>query len=254
MLWHKAWLETRWRFLIGLALLVCSACFVVLSYPVVQRLLLQLPNLDASGGVGRQLRERADLLATYRGYVWSQWFGQNMAQGWTLCAAVIGTGGLLHQASRGALYTLSMPVSRHRLLGVRASLSLAELFALAFVPSLALPVLSPLVGQSYGIADAVVHAGCLFVGGSVFFSLAFLLSTVFSDVWRPALITLLAAGVLNLAEQALHGSPSSGLLFVMNGEGYFRGAGVPWLGLASRAVMSAAMISGAMVNIARRDF
>ena len=254
MLWHKAWLETRWRFLIGLALLVCSACFVVLSYPFVQRLLSQLPNLDVAGEVGRQLRQRADLLATYRGYVWSQWFGQNMAQAWTLCAVIIGTGGLLHQASRGALYTLSMPVSRHRLLGVRASLSLAELFALAFIPSLAIPVLSPLVGQSYGIADALVHAGCLFVGGSVFFSLAFLLSTVFSDVWRPALITLFAAGALSMAEQVFHGSLSSGLFFVMNGEGYFRGAGVPWLGLASRAVMSAALIYGAMVNIARQDF
>ncbi len=254
MLWHKAWLETRWRFLIGLALLVCSACFVVLSYPVVQRLLSQLPNLDAGGDLGRQLRQQADLLATYRGYVWSQWFSRNMAQAWTLCAAIIGTGGLLNQASRGALYTLSMPVSRHRLLGVRASLSLAELFALAFIPSLALPLLSPLVGQSYGIADALVHASCIFVGGSVFFSLAFLLSTVFSDVWRPALLALLAAGALSLAEQALRGSLPSGLFFVMNAEGYFRGAGVPWLGLASRAVMSAALIYGAMVNIARQDF
>ena len=132
MLWHKAWLETL-EIPDRLALLVCSACFLVLSYPFVQRLLSQLPNLDVAGAVGRQLRQRADLLATYRGYVWSQWFGQNMAQAWTLCAVIIGTGGLLHQASRGALYTLSMPVSRHRLLGVRASLSLAELFALAFV-------------------------------------------------------------------------------------------------------------------------
>src|SRR3954469_6257546 len=121
MLWYKAWLETRWRFRIGRALLVCAAWFVVLSYPAVQRLLLELPNLDAVGDVGRQLRERAALLATYRGYVWSQWFGQNMAQAWTLCAAVIGTGGLVSQAARGALHTLSMPVSRHRLLGVRAS-------------------------------------------------------------------------------------------------------------------------------------
>jgi hypothetical protein len=254
MLWHKAWLETRWRFLIGLALLVCSACFVVLSYPFVQRLVSQLPNLDAAGEVGRQIRQRADLLATYRGYVWSQWFGQNMAQAWTLCAAIIGTGGLLSQVSQGALYTLSMPVSRQRLLGVRAALSLGELFALAFIPSLALPVLSPLVGQSYGLADALVHASCIFVGGSVFFSLAFLLSTVFSDVWRPALLTLLAAGALSLFEQALSGSLPSGLFFVMNAEGYFRGAGVPWLGLASRAVLSAALIYGATVNIARRDF
>ena len=29
MLWYKAWLETRWRFLIGLAVLVCSAVAAV---------------------------------------------------------------------------------------------------------------------------------------------------------------------------------------------------------------------------------
>src|SRR5262245_12321233 len=134
MLWYKAWLETRWRFLIGLALLACSAVFVVLAYPRVMSLLPLVP--EDGGELGRVLRERAALLTTYRGYVWSQWFGQNMTQAWTLFAALIGTGGLLNQSSRGALYTLSMPVSRNRVLGVRASIGLAELFVLAFVPAL----------------------------------------------------------------------------------------------------------------------
>ena len=26
MLWYKSWLETRWRFVIGLVLLILSAC------------------------------------------------------------------------------------------------------------------------------------------------------------------------------------------------------------------------------------
>ena len=30
MLWYKSWLETRWRFLIGLVLLMLSACGTVL--------------------------------------------------------------------------------------------------------------------------------------------------------------------------------------------------------------------------------
>ena len=33
MLWQKMWLETRWRFLIGLALMACSAGGVVFTYP-----------------------------------------------------------------------------------------------------------------------------------------------------------------------------------------------------------------------------
>ena len=41
---------------------------------------------------------------------------------------LLGTGGLLSQAiGGGALFTLSLPVSRERLLGVRAATGLAEL-------------------------------------------------------------------------------------------------------------------------------
>ena len=255
MLWYKAWLETRGRFLIGLVLLVCAAAAIVLGYAKVVSLLVALVPAEGSGGeIGRQIREKAALLTTYRGYVWSQWFSQNMTQIWTLFAVLIGTGGLPNQASRGALYTLSMPVSRQRLLGVRASLSLAELLVLAVAPSLVLPVFSPLVGQSYGLVDALVHAACMFVGGSVFFSLAFLLSTVFSDVWRPPIIAVCAAYFLVLFEQALQGVLPAGLLSVMNAESYFRGTGVPWMGLAARAALSGALLYGAVVNTERQDF
>ena len=33
MLWRKSWMETRWRFLIGLLLLVCSAAVIVFARP-----------------------------------------------------------------------------------------------------------------------------------------------------------------------------------------------------------------------------
>ena len=42
MLWYKSWLETRWRFLIGLVLLMLSAGGTVLTYPHVVKLLLPL--------------------------------------------------------------------------------------------------------------------------------------------------------------------------------------------------------------------
>jgi hypothetical protein len=256
MLWYKSWLETRWRFLIGLALLVCSAAAVVLAYPRVMRELVPLvPNADAGGVVGRQLREAAELVRTYRGYVWSQWFHQNMAQQWLIFAVLLGTGGLLRQASRGgALYTLSMPASRHRLLGVRAATGLSELLVLAFVPSLVLPLLSPLVGQTYGIGDALVHSACLFIAGSMFFSLAFLLSTMFSDVWRPPLIAFCAAAVLSLFAEAFDDVLPSSMFHLMSAERYFRGSGVPWTGLLASAAVSAMMLYGAVLNIARQDF
>src|ERR1700742_3079393 len=90
MLWYKSWLETRWRFLIGLVLLICSALSTVFTYPQVMKLLPMAQNLPTSGEIGRGIREAVDLLRSFQGYVWSNWCRQNLPQTWTLCAVWIG--------------------------------------------------------------------------------------------------------------------------------------------------------------------
>ncbi|HEY0994130.1 MAG TPA: hypothetical protein VGD80_44040, partial [Kofleriaceae bacterium] len=127
MLWHKTWLETRSRFLIGLALAVCSACATVFSYSAVRELLPLTPPPDVDGELARRIRDTAQLVRDYRGYVWVQWFARNLRDVWSLFAMLLGTGGLLAQATRGgALFTLSLPVARGRVLGVRAAVGLGE--------------------------------------------------------------------------------------------------------------------------------
>jgi hypothetical protein len=86
----------------------------------------------------------------------------------------------------------------------------------------------------------------------VFFSLAFLLSTVFSDVWRPALIVLCAATVLGLLDLGLRDFARYSPFGVMSGETYFRGGGMPWLELLASTAVSAALLYAASRNIARR--
>ena len=116
MLWYKSWLETRWRFVIGLVLLVLSACGTVLTYPQVVKLLPLAPQVDLGGEIGRRVAEAMQLARDYHGYVWSQWFRQNMPQQCALFAVLLGTGGLLAQTSGGGgLFTLSLPISRSRL-------------------------------------------------------------------------------------------------------------------------------------------
>ena len=255
MLWYKAWLETRWRFLIGFGLLVCSAAAIVFAHDKVRSLLPLASNIEVEGELGRRIREAAELTRSYRGYAWSQWFGQNLPNTWTIFAVVLGSGGLLSQSSRGgALFTLSLPVSRQALVGTRAATVLTELFVLSLAPSLLLPLLSPAIGQHYALGDAVIHSLCLFAAGTVFFSLSFLLSTVFSDVWRPLLIALVAAGVLGLAEQLSRDAARYGIFHVMTAESYFRGQGLPWAGLIVSVSLSGAMLYAAVVNVARHDF
>jgi hypothetical protein len=255
MLWYKSWLETRSRFLIGLVLLMFSAVGVVMFYPRLLTLLPQVNRVDVGGELGRRIKEGAELVRTYRGYVWSQWLRQSMSNMLTLFAVLLGAGGLLSQASRGgAVFTLSLPVSRNRVVGIRAATGLAELLVLAVVPVLLFPLLSPAVGETYGIGDALVHGACLFIAGGVVFSLTFLLSTVFSDLWRPVLIASGAAAVLGLCDPFFPALSRYGLFGIMSGEVYFRGGGLPWLGLLASAAASAAMLYAASRNIARQDF
>jgi hypothetical protein len=152
------------------------------------------------------------------------------------------------------VFTLSLPVSRNRVVGIRAATGLAELLVLAVIPVLLLPVLSPAVGETYNVGDALVHGACLFIAAGVVFSLTFLLATVFSDLWRPVLIASGAAAVLGLCDPFFPALSRYGLFGIMSGEVYFRGGGLPWLGLLASAAASAAMLYAASRNIARQDF
>ena len=254
MLWYKSWLDTRTRFLIGLVLLAMSAFGVVFGYPRVMKLLPLVPSVDVGGELGRRIREAVELSRDYRGYVWSQWFRQNMAQMWTIFAVVLGSGSLLAHASRGDLFTLSLPVSRSRLVAVRAITGLIELLALAVLPTLVLPLFSPAIGQSYGVGDALIHALCMFTAGIVFFSLAFLLSTAFDDVWRPLLMTCVVAAALALCPQVFRELSPFSIFTVMSGEAYFRTGHLPLAGMAVSVVVSLSMLYAADRSVARRDF
>jgi hypothetical protein len=255
MLWYKSWMETRWRFLIGLALLVLNACGTVWIYPHVVNLLPTVQQNRFGGDIGRKLNEAMDLARNYRGYVWSQWFRSNLLEMWTLFAVLLGAGSLRSQASEGgALFTLSLPVTRNRLLGVRAGAALAELLLLAVVPSILLPVLSAAIGQSYSIGDALIHALCMFIAGTVFFALTLLLSTAFNDIWRPLLIGLCAAVALRLASFIPPFGDWFGLFPVMTAENYFRNGALPWLGLVISTAASVALLYAAARNLKRQDF
>ena len=254
MLWYKSWLDTRWRFLIGFGVLLVMACGTVFDYLAVQKLMPMARSIDASSELGRRVKDAVEIQREFRGFVWLQWFRQNLTQAGTLLAVLLGSGGLLSRASGGALFTLSLPVTRRELLTARAATGLAELLALALVPSLLIPLLAPTIGQSYSVLDALVHGFCLFVVAAVFFSLAFLLSTAFDDLWRPLLIACAVAVVLGVIELAAGDRAWFGPFHVMSAESYFRSGSIPWMGLIATTTVTAGMLYTATVSIAQRDF
>jgi len=254
MLWYKSFLETRSRFLIGLTLLLFSALGAVLAYPRVVALLPLVPTANATGELGRRIREGAELMRDYRGYIWGQWLRQSMTNLLSFFAVLLGAGGLLSRGSGGTLFTMSLPISRNELLGARAATCLVELAVLSFAPPLLVPMLSPAVGASYGVGDAIAHGVCFFLGATVLFSMTSLLSTVFTDTWRPILIACAFAATVGIIEPFLGAGSRYGMFGTMDGELYFRGGGLPWLGLLASAAVSAAMLFAASRNLARQDF
>src|SRR5689334_1101458 len=124
MLWHKAWLETRWRFISALVILTMLAGGTVYDYLATQRLLPRLnatttPAAEATGLAGA-LREAIEVQQNFHGFIWYQAFRQNLTQMGVFFAILLGCGGLLSESSKGsALFTLSLPVTRRRILGAR---------------------------------------------------------------------------------------------------------------------------------------
>ena len=215
MLVWKTWLDTRWQFLAGLVLLLFSAAATVFAYPKVLALLADLPPTP-------DFREAMEVARTYRRYIGAEWFGENLRQLATLFAILLGAAGPV------SLYTLSLPVSRTRLVNVRAAAGLVELLVLTLASSILVPLLSPSIGQRYAVAETLLHAGGTFIAASVFFALALFLSTVFNDAWRPVLIALCIAFVLSIARLRL-----------------------PWVASAPIAV---ALHLAAIASLKQRDF
>ena len=262
MLVYKAWLDTRWRFVIGLCVVMLAAVGCVLAYPrtlevmhAIERNPGGLPVAIGSSTLSDQLAQTLQLAGTYRGFIWSQLFHNELPQLWCLFAIMIGSGGIVSQAARGeGVFTLSLPVSRRQLAIVRAGVGLVELLALAVIPAALLPIVSPVVQQSYSVGDALVHALFLFGGGTVFFALTFFLSSLLEQFWAPLVVMLLIASLITFARALVPGLSAYSLAPILTAEGYFRGTGLPWLGLAISLVVAAGLIVLATRNIARRDF
>lgn len=255
MLWQKAWLETRWRFVIGLVILTVMAGTNVYEYVVTQRMMplaeSALSGADSSP-LGAAIREAITLQREFRGFIWYNAIRDNLTQMGVLFAVLLGCGGLLAETKKGsALFTLSLPVTRKQLLGARVGTGLAQCFAIAMLPPLVIPLLAPAVGQSFSVIDSLAHGLCLFFVGALFFSLASFLSTLFGDIWRPLLIAVFIACVAALAQFV---APQLGVFKVMSGESYFRTGSLPWMGLVTSAVLASALLYSAAETLERRDF
>lgn len=254
MLWYKSWLETRWRFSIGLALLTMSAASGVYLWPMTQKLVPLADGVQLPGVLGQKLQEAVEVQRTFRGFIWHQEFSQNLLNLVTLFAILLGIGSLLRPGSRSATFTLALPASRRAIVGIRAATGLAELLVLSMAPALAVTWVAPAVGESYPVPDALVHGLCLFVEGTLFYGLAAMFSTIFGDFWRPLGLAVGAACLLGALELFSGGRLGYGVFRMMSGAAWFQTRDIPWPGLLASLAAGGGLLWCAAINTVRRDF
>ncbi|HEY1526048.1 MAG TPA: hypothetical protein VGH51_07405 [Candidatus Angelobacter sp.] len=164
MLWYKAWLETRSRFLIALvgSVVLCSRLVVVFLRK----------------GAPTQLSQV--LHATH----------ETLAAVWLLAVTLIMMGGLLREKAAGSSsFTLSLPVSRLRLMSVRIAMGLAEAILLAILPWIAMLFYARVASKMPFIEQASIHVFLLLGGGVLFLAASFLISSFVEGEYTAPIVS-----------------------------------------------------------------
>jgi len=178
MLLFKAWKESQTRFLLSAATIAILCTTVVLLYVQVQRHPAQIPPDLRTGSYSEHV-----YLFIYRG----------TAKGlFTILVLFIGLGGLVRERRRGtAAFTLALPATRTQLVVMQVVVGLLEVVAIAALPVLLIPTLSPLVSQSYPVTESL-HFALLWLGGGVMvFGLAFLCSALLPGEYTALVVAFL---------------------------------------------------------------
>lgn len=246
MLYHKAWLESRVRFLAGGAVLAAYCVSFVqqsrLNFPPVYE-----PMLPYSAHVWRGIYNGPDTMV------------------FVLMAAMLGLGGIEREREPGSCaFTLALPVTRVRLLWPRIAVALLELVVLAAIPLVVVPWMSASIGRVYPAALAARFALLFAVTGALWVSASVLCSVTMSATHTNVVAAVLApaacAAIFGGTPLGRH--PGFNPFNVMNGARLpfldrstdLLIGPLPWATLAAFVLVSAALLAAAAAAARRRDF
>lgn len=158
MLWYKGWLETRFLFLGGL--IVAAFTFI---------------GVNPGPRPPLQIRAIVGFTAILAGWLSIMFAGAGIS------TTMIRTKG----PHGSTIFTLSLPVSRLRLLAVRAGLGWLGMAAILAMQSCALWIVLPEVRAAAArTGDMALHALTVIACASVFYSIAVLLAAFLDDILR----------------------------------------------------------------------
>jgi ABC-2 type transport system permease protein len=239
VLWYKAWLETRARFLISLASVVVILVFFVHHAESI------LPR-EPKGN-------------TYELFFFAHFY---LAGLWLLSVILLGMGGLLREKTAGvSSFTLALPVSRAHLLWVRIATGALESIALGILPWVAILVVSALAGRPFFISQACFYVLLLIGGGLVYFAIAVLISTLFEGEYTAPAVAygiVILVGIISGSINKLR--PFLDLWRFITADNYYNksthllSAPVPWFGIAACLSVATLLLFASVRVTERREF
>jgi ABC-2 type transport system permease protein len=238
MLWYKAWLETRVRFLLSLAVITFLCAYNVYR---------------TDHGVTSPVN-----LAYYFAALHTS--ASQLVIWWVLAVNLLTMGGLLREKAVGAAsFTLALPVSRMRLAGARMAFSLIQAVALILIPWGATFVTGALAGKTHSLPQALFHFALMAGGGVLLYAITFLVSSVVEGEYTAPMVSfgvVMMIG-LQLGDRSLRAfDPVS----FMMGQGYYDSrAGllvgpVPWMQIAIYALLALCLMVASVKALQMREF
>lgn len=238
MLWYKAWLETRSRFLISLFGMVALCSVFVLH-----------GDRDAIYEVGTDYYN----FVLFSGH-------QILVMTWALAVTLIMMGGLLREKATGSsAFTLALPVSRTRLVMVRICMGLAQAVVLAIVPWTAMFTVGSIFGKTHSVSQAAFYLVLLLGGGLVFFAMAALISSLVSGEYTAPVVSFGAIIVTAVALSSAALRPYDPWAFMtgaeyLNGETNLLLLPIPWLQTAIYVFLAGVLLALSVRIIRQKEF
>ena len=233
MLWYKAWRETQIKLLLSLGFTGCFLAFFYLTRNAV-------PPSGAKPIAGFALSAASFVVVVY---TW-------------LAGAGIATQASF-QATKGlhgsTLFTLSLPVSRFRLLAVRASLGWLEMAGVIGTYCWGMWLVVPVLRGSVTAIEVLQHVVALVACASSFYFLSVLMATFLDDVtrmWSGMIVFGAAWGLSNLTSLPA----SVDIIRAMIGGSPLVTHTMPWAAMGFSLALATTIFLVALKVVQRREY
>lgn len=227
MLWYKGWLETRFRLVF--VIVVVAFLFITQLY----------------GGSKVDVRPVIFMVGT---------------SVWLMCIFLAAAGIVTQQSLQAAkglhgstLFTLTLPVSRFRLLAVRASLGWLEMAGgIGWICCL-LWFLFPAIRGRTRPREMVEYAAVLIVCGSAFYCITVLLATFLDDLWR-VWGSFMCYGAIWWLANKIPAPASVNIFLAMGDSSPVLAHTMPWSAMAFALGLAAVLFFAALKVVQHREY